>query len=509
MAAPLSSGPRVFVREFRVVGVSVLPAEELGAALAPFSGREIGSEELIAARDAVTALYQERGYVSSGAWVPDQPVRDGVVEMHVTEGTLGEIEVEGAKQFAPGYLRQRVVDPGAPLNIATLERHLQRLQQDPRIRRVDAHLDPGPTRDASRLRLRIEEEAPWQLEAEFANDAAPSLGGLRSSVRLGHRNPSGWGDSFSAELSRVNGLFDVDLRYGLPLTRNDLRLDLGFVHGRSQLVEGDFESLDVRAERTRYSLALTRPVWRDLGGDWLAGLGLEHARSELELGGEEFPVYPSQIDDGGRERVTALRAFQQLLLRSESQVFAARVQASLGLDLFGATIYPSSRPGSGVPDGRFLAWLVQLQWAGRMDRWLEGALLRAHVDAQLANDSLLPLERISVGGAQSVRGYHENELVRDNAVIASVELGVPVWRDALGRDVVQLVPFFDFAKAWNRERERSLESIASAGLGVRWRLGERAAFELFWGSPLRTVDDRDGDALQDAGLHLRIHAALF
>jgi hemolysin activation/secretion protein len=458
----------------------------------------------------VTALYQERGYVSSGAWIPDQPVKDGVVEMRVIEGTLDEIEVEGARQFAPDYLRRRLFDPpGTPLNIAALERRLQQLQQDPRIRRVDAHLDPGPTRETSRLSLRVEEETPWQLEAEFANNAAPSLGGLRSSLRLGHRNPSGWGDAFSAELSRVNGLFDVDLRYGLPLTRNDLRLDLGFVHGRSELVEGDFESLDVQAERTRYSLALTRPVWRDRGGDWLAGLGLEHARSELELGGEEFPVYPSEIDDSGRERATALRAFQQLVLRSESQVFAARVQASLGLDLFGATIYHSSRPGSGVPDGRFLAWLVQLQWAGRLDRWLEGALLRAHVDAQLANDSLLPLERISVGGAQTVRGYHENEMVRDNAVIASLELAVPVWRDALGRDVVQLVPFVDFAKAWNREREQSLESIASVGLGVHWRLAERASLELFWGSPLRTVDRRDGDDLQDAGLHLRIHAALF
>jgi hemolysin activation/secretion protein len=34
-------------------------------------------------------------------------------------------------------------------------------------------------------------------------------------------------------------------------------------------------------------------------------------------------------------------------------------------------------------------------------------------DLQLAKDPLLPLEQFTVGGASTVRGYRENQLVKD------------------------------------------------------------------------------------------------
>lgn len=506
--ARLSSGVEVSVREFRVVGSRVIEPEALAEALRPYTGRRIGSEELLAARDALTALYRERGYLTSGAVLPDQQVENGVVELRVIEGVLDEVEVSGARSFRASFLRERVLGArGEPLEIGALERRLQQLQQDARIRRVDAHLEPGAGPGRSRLRLRVEEEQPWRLALEAANDAAPSLGGLRSEVGLGHQNLSGRGDELELRVAQVHGLSDLALGYRLPLGRWDTEFALSYERSRSEIVEDPFQDLDVRSRGVVYGAGLTQPFWRDLGGDWKAGLVLEHERSELRLEGEPFAL--NFAGEGDEERVTALRHFHQLVLRSENQVFAARAQASLGIDLFGATIAPSSAPGSDIPDGRFLVGLLQLQWAGRLDRWLEGSQLRLRFDAQLARDALLSLERISIGGAHSVRGYHENELVRDNGLVASAELGLPLWRDALGQDRVQLVPFFDFGKAWNREREASLESIASAGLGVRCWPTERLELELFWGAPLRDLPDRDGDALQDAGFHLRIRAAAF
>jgi len=506
--AALSSGIEVFVREFRVVGGREIEPEALARALSPYTGRKIGSEELLAARDAVTELYRQRGYLTSGALLPDQRVEDGVVELRVIEGVLDEVEVSGARGFRAGFLRERVLGPrGETLEIGALERRLQRLQQDPRIRRLDAHLEPGTGPGHSRLRLRVEEEQPWELALDAANDAAPSLGGLRSSLRLGHRNLTGSGDALELEVSRVHGLSDLELGYTLPLGRRDTELGLRYARSRSEIVEDPFDDLDVRSRGVTYGAGLTQPLWRDLGGDWTAGIVLEHERSELRIEGEPFALHFA--GEGDEERVTALRHFQQLVLRSESQVFAARAQASLGIDWFGATIAPSSAPGSDIPDGRFLVGLLQLQWAGRLDRWLEGSQLRLRLDAQLARDALLSLERIAIGGAHSVRGYHENELVRDNGVVASAELALPLWRDALGQDRAQLVPFFDFAKAWNRDRIATLESIASIGLGIRCWPTDRLQLEAFWGAPLRDVPGRDGDALQDAGFHLRLRAAAF
>lgn len=52
-------------------------------------------------------------------------------------------------------------------------------------------------------------------------------------------------------------------------------------------------------------------------------------------------------------------------------------------------------------------------------------LLRA--SAQLSDDPLMSLEKLAIGGVDTVRGFRENTYVRDNGVALSVEMQLPVW----------------------------------------------------------------------------------
>ena len=81
-------------------------------------------------------------------------------------------------------------------------------------------------------------------------------------------------------------------------------------------------------------------------------------------------------------------------------------------------------------------------------------------------DRQLPtLEQFAVGGVDSVRGYQENQLVRDQGLTASLELRVPVLRKQ-ERDVLEAVPFFDVGYAINHGDAPRLptSSIASESL---------------------------------------------
>lgn len=102
-------------------------------------------------------------------------------------------------------------------------------------------------------------------------------------------------------------------------------------------------------------------------------------------------------------------------------MLAARSTLSFGLDALGATTH-----GGDAPDGRFFAWLAQLQWGHRLPERYRGSELIARLDAQLTGDRLLSLEKFGMGGLRTVRGYQENQLVRDNGIAGSVELRVPV-----------------------------------------------------------------------------------
>ena len=90
-SARLSMGLRVFVKAFRFEGSSVFSDEELERLTAPFSDREINSEELLRARDAITDHYIEHGYLTSGAYIPDQDADDGIVAIRAVEGVLTDV----------------------------------------------------------------------------------------------------------------------------------------------------------------------------------------------------------------------------------------------------------------------------------------------------------------------------------------------------------------------------------------------------------------------------------
>jgi len=47
-----------------------------------------------------------------------------------------------------------------------------------------------------------------------------------------------------------------------------------------------------------------------------------------------------------------------------------------------------------------------------------------------------------MGGFESVRGYLENQLVRDRGIVSSVEFRLPVLFNKAGAGIVHLAPFF-------------------------------------------------------------------
>jgi hemolysin activation/secretion protein len=201
-------------------------------------------------------------------------------------------------------------------------------------------------------------------------------------------------------------------------------------------------------------------------------------------------------------------------------VIALRSQFSLGVDLFGATINTVAddlttpeQNESVVPTGRFFAWLGQVQWVRRFTPNDMQLLLR--LDAQVSKDPLFPLEQIAIGGRFSVRGYRENQLVRDNAVLLSLESRFPLIRRRRWAEFLQIVPFVDFG--WGQNRNvftPSPNALASVGVGVRWAarwtavVPIRLQFEVFWGQKLVDVSTAGGN-LQDKGLHLQVGLSSF
>lgn len=496
---------RVFVHDIHVTGSTVFSDTELAEVTAPYRNRTLTTEDLERVRLALTLLYVNNGYLTSGAVIPDQDVTFGTIVIQIVEGTLARIDVEGNQWFRSAYLHDRVARGlSTPLNIYPLQEHIQLLQQDPRIERINAELKPGDIRGESVLNVRVKDATPFRAWLEFNNYQTPTVGAERGLATVAHQNVTGHGDQFMFTYGRSHGVNPIiDTSYSLPLNRYETTLSAYYRRNAFLVVENPFRSLDLNVDSQVIGLALRQPVYRTVTDEFAVTLTGEHLYLKT-TSAFDAPGLPSLFIPGssttGVATVSALRFSQEYTHRSPSLVFAALSRVSIGLNVLSATI--NSGP---LPDGQFVSWLSQVQVVKRLDDWW-GVQLLGRVAAQLASDRLFPLEQMPVGGRFSVRGYRENTLVRDDAVLASFESRFPLLRFASGEDRLQFAQFVDFGHAWNAKGDTpDPHTLASIGAGLRWIIlpQERARFEVYWGQQLNHVRGGEGN-LQDHGVHLQL-----
>ena len=500
---------RVFVRQIIITGSTVFSEEELTKISVPYTNRTLASPDLETLRRELTITYIEKGYINSGALIPDQVVADGVLRIHVNEGRLDDVEVEGEKWFQESFIRDRLlIGSDQPLNIFSLQARLQLLQEDHRIERINAELKPGVRLGESLLKVRITEKNPIGAWFALNNYQSPTVGAERGLVTLAHENLTGRGDIFRFTYGRSDGLDpEIDTYYSLPLNPQDTTIALAYRKNDYTVVEEPFEPLDIVSKTDIYGISLRHPVYRTWNQELALTLMGEYIENRTLLLGESFSFSPGA--ELGKYHVTAFRFSQEWMNRSHTRVLAARSRFSLGLDALGATIGKA-----GIPDGQYLAWLGQFQWAEFLNP--SGIQIIARMDVQLASDSLLPVEQMAVGGRYTVRGYRENQLVRDQAVLASLESRIPLVKSFSLADYLDIAPFVDYGRAWNKDLPTPpIQSISSIGLGLRWGVTlvrspvrVQSQFEIYWGYPLRDVDHPENN-LQDDGIHFQFLLRIF
>jgi hemolysin activation/secretion protein len=481
----------------KVLGNTVLQAEIKTEAdkLIKKSNEQKGVtfDDLLALRSAITQLYVDNGYITSGAFLPtNQQLKQGIVQIQVIEGRLEKVEINGLTHLRESYVRSRLASASSsPLNRQALERSLQLLQLDPLLEQVNAELTAGTAPGFSILRLTLKEAPPFNAGIEIANNQPPSVGSIQGTLFASYANVTGFGDRIYFEYGRTEGLNNYDILYSFPFNGLNGTFNFRFTKNDSKIIEDVFRDLEIRSESETLSFSVRQPLIREPNTEFAICIGLDLRRSQTFIL-NDIPFSFSEGPEEGRSRVAVIRFFQDWVSRSSNRVLAARSQFSFGIDAFGATVNDS-----GI-DGRFFAWLGQFQWVQQIS---SRNLMIARIDAQLTPDALLPLEQFSLGGVDTVRGYRQNQLVSDNGILASLEFRIPLTGNP---QILQLTPFAEVGAGWNnRSADPSPGVIAGIGVGVRWQILRGLNLRLDYGFPLVSIRDRGG-SLQEQGFYFSL-----
>ena len=484
-------------------GNTVFSDEELFALVKERVGKKTGVEELEAIRKTISQHYFDAQYVNSGAVIDEQDMSNGVLVVRIVEGRLDNINVLNEGWLRSGYVTSRIHrEVSDPLNLDDLKRGLEFVRRDEKIRKINTALVPGDELGQSHLDMIVTENRVFDVGLGVSNRRPPSVGAEEAEVYFGTKNLTSLGDTLRGNYTlSQEGMeeWDVDdggnysLFYSLPLTRWDTTLDLGYNQSDYVILEEPFNTLDIESDTRMYSVALRQPIYRDLQHELSLTLKGEHRRSEVLVSGEPFSISPGSVN--GQTRISALRLSPEYVYRSQERVIAARTTFTFGLDELNPILGDEFDP-------EYFTWMTQASWVESVSE--NDTLLVVKLFHQHTDDRVVSMEQFSLGGVNTIRGYRENQLIRDNAFIISPELRFPVYKDRYGKALVYLIPFVDYGIGWNSNGPREREEIYSAGLGVTYNPTDHISMSLYWGHGFEDFGVRNNNDLQDDGIHFQL-----
>ncbi len=368
--------------------------------------------DLQAAADVITQYYRNAGFFLALAYLPQQTIKQGKVEIAILEGHLDGSHLSADAIHPLNELRlnkavlQRFLDAHAEGEIVSEDsmEHLSLLINDLPGIESKIVLAPSKKLNASALSLKVKEKPLLSGYAAVDNQGLYSTGYYRFSGGVTLNDPTGYGDQLNLRTlttetgNTVAGWAD----YNLPINGYGTRLavslsELHYSLGRQ------FTSLQANGIARTVGISLIHPLWLTRQGRLMGTAHYEHRWMQDNL--ELF----SQKND--RELNVMSFSFAGNLydeLLPASGLTQGYISVSAGEVTFNdrQAFVRDQQVGALKSNGGYHKFAWQLS---RTQNLIEDFSLYANFQGQVASKNLDTSERISLGGPNAIRAYPVGE----------------------------------------------------------------------------------------------------
>lgn len=451
---------RVNVSGFSFAGNSALSQETLQFALADWSGKALSFGDLIQAVEKVEATYRAAGYFLAQAYLPPQKIKDGIIEIAIAEGRLGETRIEGESRVSAdvlfGYLDR--LPKGEAITLPVLERQIL-LINELAGGRAALDMQAGDIPGTTDLVLAQKTEDALSGRIELNNHGSPSTGEKRISANLIANSPLALGDRFigTALTTDTGKIRSYNLRYELPVGGDGWRLTAGASRAEYSL-GGAFAAMGASGTADSWRMGAAYPLIRSRD----ANLRLQIEADQTALV-DSFRATDTMLDKKSRGFTFTVNgdSNDDYLGGGASRLDLTLRVAELRL---GATAAELDANGT---NGGFSKFSLAAQ---RQQTLSPEFSLQAQVSAQIAGKNLDSSEKLSLGGPTSLAGYANGEAAGDEGLQARLALR---WQ---ARADLALTVFADYARLrLNRNPLPTVTTnhkrLTDAGIGADWMVG--------------------------------------
>jgi hemolysin activation/secretion protein len=496
-------GLKIEVKAFRFSGLTVVRESDLQAEVKSFIGPDKSFDDLQSAVDAVSEHLQRKGYVVGQAFLPEQKIENGIVEIAVLEGRLGRVRVDMepdvpvSRRMIEGLLSP--LKPGTILHRDVVERSLF-LVSDLRGLTVRSIVEPGGSPGTSDIVLKIAATRRVDGTAEFDNHVSRFTGDYRLGGSINFNSPLKRGDllSFRGLLGLPGGNRDLDfgrVSYLTPVGNYGTKVGVAYLRLNYHIGTGLFDLLDLGGRSEVVSGFALHPIVR--------------TRNFNLFGQASFDVrYFEDVAAAagtGSQRRTHVGGFSLVGDTRDAHLRGGINNFSLGvtqgdLDLRSANVFAADQaPTTGL---RTAGGYTRINFsASRLNTLAENTVAYFSYGYQWASKNLDASEKIGLGGPTAVRAYAIGEATSDEAHLFTAEVRTNLPQPGFMPGNLVGLAFFDWAHGrLNKnplppQTPSNIRTLSGVGVGVTWTKTDDFLVRgtLAWrltGNPISEPDDK-------------------
>ena len=403
--APAPGGPCFHIRAITLSGFEAFRREPEG--YRDLIGRCVTAADIAGALNLINQHYQDLGFITTRAYVPEQDVADGSLAITIVPGRLeGYVYGDGDQADA----RILSAFPGARgdlLNLRDLEQGLENIN-GPRSASGRFQLIPGEDPGGSFVQVHVEDKRPWHLNLNIRNTGFDSTGVVQASANLGFDNVLGVNDQLRFGVTSTpfddrgrKYSDDFSVSWSAPMGNWLFGLDAG----ASQyffILPGINQSYPVEGRSHYGTFWAERLLLRTKTAKLYAYGDLKLTRTRTFIDNQEIATQRRRLSIAS----LGLRGEKSF---EEGGKLTWDLGAKLGLPIFDAYVLDKS-----IVDPEFRLLKARLSYEHPLDE--AGTRYKGTLVAQHSGDILPGTEQFSIGSWSSVRGFHDDSMYGDSGI---------------------------------------------------------------------------------------------
>jgi hemolysin activation/secretion protein len=480
--------------------------EHFVSVVMPYLGKSVTRGKLTELVQSIIVYYRDHARPVVDVAVPAQDITNGVLQVVLLEGRVGQVTVAGNRWYSSSEIRDGVsLREGGPIDSRELETDLDFLNSNP-FRSTQVVYRPGEKLGETDITLQTQDRFPARVFAGYEDSGDVETGVDRYFVGFNYGDLFRLGQQVNYQYTTSSNFENLRAHSGsyvIPLPWQHTLTFFGSYVDTKGSIPGSF-GLTGRTYQIsgRYSVPLPTFSFSRV------------TLKETAAAGFDYKFIKDSLEFGTVPAANTLYDIDQFVLTydlAENDPFG---RTTLDENLY---ISPGGWGGnnndtqfSAAHTGATSSYVYNTINLERVTKlpWDWSLALRGVV--QSSNSNLVASEQLGLGGYDTVRGYDEREVNTDDGFIFSTELRTPPVSlgDAFGyaplKDSLQFFGFWDYGDGSNHTAlpgESNEIPLSSVGVGLRYAISTYLsvrydyAFQL-----LRTGFDNDHGSRSDLGV---------